>query len=205
MTPDEPPTPATPAAPDGGHGETARRRVVAAAADLLHGPPRRDGSAGGATVTAHASDRSGAMTVYLALLQDRLPVYARIMNGLTTRAGTAEVRHNLATAARATIDFYGQVLAAKLSVVADPDQLLRLRRVLAARELGPHAAHDALADYLAAERRLGRVPADTDCAAAARLLVGACLHYAFTKMLLGEVPAADAYIADMVRGLRLDP
>lgn len=46
---------------------------------------------------------------------------------------------------------------------------------------------------------------DADCAAAARLLVGACPHYAFTKMLLGEVPALNSYVADVVRGLRLVP
>ena len=197
--------PAGPSAARGGHGEAVRRRIVDAAAEILHGPPYNGQPVHGVAMPADPADRNGAVTVYLALLQDRLPVYARTMKGLAGRAGQGEVRDTLAAAARATIDFYGNVLASKVSVLGDPDQLMRLRRVLRARDLGPQAAHGAVAEYLEKERRLGRVPADADCDAAARLLVGACLHYAFTNMLLGEVPERERYIAGMVGGLRLVP
>jgi hypothetical protein len=190
----------------GSFSETVRRQVVEAAADILHGTSDADvsdgGPAGGSRFAADPSDQS-AMTLYLALLQDRLPVYARTMKGLDARVGQASVAQNLFPVAQATIDFYSEILAAKVSVFAKPDQLLQLRRVLKARDLGPHAAHEAVAGYLDKERRLGRVATDVDCSASAQLLIGACVNYAFTKMLLDDVPPHDLYITEVVHGLRL--
>lgn len=191
----------------GGLGDTVRRQVLEAAADILHGtgdPGSAGSPSGGPAMIVDPSDH-GAMTVYLALLQDRLPIYARTMKGLAARAGQDDVADNLATAGQATIDFYAEILAAKVSVFANPAQLLQLRRVLKARGLGPHIAPEAVAAYLERERELGRIAADADCDAAARLLIGSCVNYAFTKMLLEDVPAPDTYVAAMVRGLRLGP
>lgn len=42
-----------------------------------------------------------------------------------------------------------------------------------------------------------------DCVAAARLLIGACFNHAFMKMLLGDGPEDDAFVEQMIGGLRL--
>ncbi|GAA4636960.1 TetR/AcrR family transcriptional regulator [Actinoallomurus vinaceus] len=173
--------------------------MLGAAADIMRGAPAV-GSDGRAA--ADPSDQS-AVTLYLALLQDRLPVYARVMKDLGTRVGKGDVTDNLAPAAQATIGFYTGILTAKVSVFANPDQLMRLRQVFQTHDLGPQAAYDAVARYLAGERELGRIAPDVDCTAAAQLLLGACLNHVFMKMLLGEAPAEDAYIAQIIAGLRL--
>ncbi|GAB3964365.1 hypothetical protein GCM10029978_024670 [Actinoallomurus acanthiterrae] len=178
----------------GGHGDAVRHQVLGAAADIMHGAP---------VAGRVAADDQSAVTLYLALLQDRLPVYARVMKDLGSRVGEGDVAGNLAPAAQATIGFYTGILAAKVSVFANPDQLMRLRQVFQTHDLGPQAAYEAVASYLAAERELGRIAPDVDCTAAAHLLLGACLNHVFTKTLLGEAPADDAYIAQMIAGLRL--
>lgn len=161
-----------------------------------------DAKSPGRQLTSHAE-----LDLYLALLQDRLPVYVGANTDLLANVGRATVESNLIWAARATIDFYGGVLAAKVSVLARQAQLVRLREVMRPRELGPHRAADAIAEYLREEQKGGRVAADVEPLAAAQLLIGACVNYEFTRMLQGadEVPSREDYVTDMVRGLRLNP
>jgi hypothetical protein len=180
--------------------DSVRRQVVDAAAELMRGTSVT-GTSDGASGYAEQSE----LNLYLALLTDRLPVYARTMKDLDSRVGEASVAQNLSSAAQATIDFYNAILAAKLSVFTKPEQLLQLRRVLKSHDLGPQTAHEEIAAYLDKERRLGRVAADVDCGAAARLLIGAGVNYAFTKLLLDDVTPRDAYVAGIIGGLRLGP
>lgn len=189
-----------------------RRHVVEMAADGLHGT--RDVGAGEAwpdsgqdvRFPADTGDRA-AMDLYLALLQDCLPVYVSTMADLGTRAGHGSVQDNLVPVARATIDFYREILSVKISAFTRPTQLVRLRQLMRARGLGPDVAHDVVTSYLRQEQHQGRVAADADALAAARLLLGACLNYAFTAMLMGEddLPEREEYAAGIVRGLRLSP
>ena len=182
--------------------DSVRRQVVDAAGELMRATAGAASS--GATQGSDSSGQS-AMTLYLALLTDRLPVYARTMINLQAQAGEGTVEQNLMPVAQATIRFYCEILAAKVSVFTKPDQLLQLRRVLKSNHLGPHAAHDRIAAYLDRERGLGRVAADVDCATSARLLVGACVNYAFTRMLLDDVEPSEVFVEQAVRGLRIAP
>lgn len=172
--------------------DDARRRVVGAVQD-----------AGLATNTGDRAE----LDLYLALLQDRLPVYVGTLADLFADVGVGSVRERLVMAARATIDFYCGILAAKVSVFARPSQLVRLRQVMRAREMGPQRSEETIATYLREEQKLGRVSADAEPLASARLLIGGGLNYAFVRMLKGEVymPPTEDYAADIVRGLRLDP
>ena len=151
--------------------------------------------------TGHA-----AVDVYLAMLQDRLPVYVHALSA-ATQAGYGNVDENLCLTARATIDFYAGILPVKVSVLAVPAQLVGLRHAMKARGLGPDRAEDGVAGYLLDEQQLARVAADADPRASARLLLGACLSYSFNAMLLGDdgVPPAGEYVPGVVRALRLAP
>jgi hypothetical protein len=189
----DPPSPRPSPAAD--NTDTVRRHVVDVAAELMRGPRPTD-------FTADASDQS-AMNLYLTLLMDRLPVLARALGDLTARAGTATVEENLIPVAHATVEFYSEILVAKLSVINKPDQLVQLRRALKARNFGPQRVYGRIAAYLEEERDLGRTPADLDCDASAQLLLGACVNYGFTKLLLGEVEPLDSFVEQSVRGLRL--
>jgi hypothetical protein len=188
----------------GNNIDSVRRQVVDAAAELMRATTGTGAPGAGKGFTADSSGQS-AMTLYLALLTDRLPVYARTIMNLQAQVGEGSVEQNLAPAAEATIQFYCEILAAKVSVFTKPDQLLQLRRVLKSNDLGPHAAHERIAAYLEQERGLGRIAADVDCDASARLLVGACVNYAFTKMLLDDVEPSEIFIEQVVRGLRIAP
>ncbi|MGP4020071.1 hypothetical protein [Saccharopolyspora sp. 5N708] len=65
------------------------------------------------------------------------------------------------------------------SLFSEPNLLAAHRNALRDRHLGPHVARDALAAYLAAEQRAGAINPEADPAAAAALLLGACLQNAF--------------------------
>jgi hypothetical protein len=197
MNPDSSsPSPATPA---DGTSDAVRRQVVDVATELMRGAACAPGGAG---LTADSSGQS-AMNLYLALLTDRLPVFARALLTLRSRIGEGNVEENLIQAAQATIQFYSEILAAKVSVFTQPDQLVQLRRTLRSHGLGPQEAHERIAAYLSEELRLGRIGADVDCHACAQLLIGACVNYAFTKMLLDEVMPREVFVERAVRGLRL--
>jgi AefR-like transcriptional repressor, C-terminal domain len=182
--------------------DSVRRQVVDAAGELMRATA---GTASSGAVQGSDSSGQSAMTLYLALLTDRLPVYARTMINLQEQVGEGTVERNLLPVAQATIQFYCEILAAKVSVFTKPDQLLQLRRVLKSNNLGPHSAHVRVAAYLDRERELGRVAADVDCDASARLLIGACVNYAFTKMLLDDVEPSEVFVEQVVRGLRIAP
>ena len=173
----------------------------------------RDGSgSSGAAAAAGvwpggATGGHAAADFYLAMLQDRLPVYVHALSAATARAGDGSVDENLSAAARAMIDFYAGILPVKVSVLAVPAQLIELRHAMKARGLGPYRAEDAVAGYLREEQQLGQIAADADPQASARLLLGACLSYSFSAMLLGDdsVPPPGEYAIGLVRGLRLAP
>ncbi|MDN3352047.1 TetR/AcrR family transcriptional regulator C-terminal domain-containing protein [Actinomadura sp. DC4] len=184
--------------------DSVRRKVVDVAAELMRGAPAAVGASSAPVFGGDSSDQS-AMNLYLALLMDQLPVYARTLIDLESRVGEGSVEQNLIPAGLATIQFYCEILAAKVSVFTKPDQLVQLRQGLRSRDMGPQAGYTRVAAYLGEERRLGRIAADVDCDAAAQLLVGACLNYAFTKMLLDDVPPREPFVERAVRGLRLCP
>ena len=165
-----------------------RRRVVEAVSDSMRSVQN----------TEH-----GELHLYLSLLQDRLPIYVGTVADLVSHAGEASVRKNLEMVAEATISFYSEVLAAKVAVLASPAQLVRLRQVMRPRQLGPDQAEHAVAAYLRQERELGRLSAEVDPVGAARLLIGACLNYAFSRLLLGDdaLPPRHEYATVLVRGL----
>ncbi len=146
-----------------------------------------------------------AADFYLAMLQDRLPVYVHSLSTATARTGEGRVEENLSLIARATIDFYAAILPVKVSVLAVPAELIELRHAMKARGLGPDRAEDGVTGYLQEEQRLGQVPADADPRACARLLLGACVSYSFSAILLGDdrVMPAGEYVPSIVRGLRL--
>ncbi|TMR07357.1 hypothetical protein ETD83_01010 [Actinomadura soli] len=172
--------------------DRVRRRVVEAVSDSMRSVQHRE---------------HGELHLYLSLLQDRLPVYVGTVADLLSHVGQASVHKNLVMVAEATIGFYNEVLAAKVAVLANPVQLVRLRQVMEPRQLGPHQAENSVAAYLQKEQELGRVAARVEPLGAARLLIGACLNCAFTVLLLGDdaLPPRHEYATGLVHGLHLSP
>ncbi len=149
----------------------------------------------------------GSVDHFLALLQDRLPLWLRMLHDLTHRAGRGTVGGNLAPVARAGIDHYVEVQSAALPAFTSPQVTVRFRQALRDTGLGPGAEVEPLAAYLEAERRLSRLAPQVDPRASARLLLAGCFHRAYIELFVGTygVPERDVSAEEIVRELRLEP
>ncbi|SEH00803.1 hypothetical protein SAMN05444920_117234 [Nonomuraea solani] len=149
----------------------------------------------------------GSVDHYLALLQDRLPLWLSILHDLDHRIGKGCVSDNLLPVAQAGIDYHLEVQGAALPAFTSPSVTVRFREAIRDTGLGPRMEIAPLAAYLAAERDLGRIRPDVDPEASARLLVAGCFHRAYIEMFLG----ADGGLSredsarEIVRELRLEP
>lgn len=153
-------------------------------------------------------DRSGgSVDHFLALLQDRLPLWLSILHDLSHRTGKGCVSDNLLPVVRAGIDYYIDVQSAALPAFTSPNVTVRFRQAVRDTGLGPSTEVTPLAAYLAAEQRLGRVRSDVDPEASARLLIAGCFHRAYIEMFLGAdtEPTREASALEIVRELRLEP
>lgn len=149
----------------------------------------------------------GQVTHFLALLQDRLPLWLGVLRDLEHRAGRGQVRDNLVVVARAGIGYYADVQSAALPVFSSPAVTVRFRHALKANGLGPPAEVTPLASYLREERLLGRVAAEVDPEASARLLLAGCLGHASVELFVGADagPSRETAAEEIVRELRLEP
>jgi hypothetical protein len=176
-----------------------RRRIVEATSQLMR---ERDN-------TAMAGEMAPAMRfdAFLALLQDRLPVWNRVLGDLSHLVGKADVNEVLIPVARAAIEFNVEILGAGTIAFTSPDQLIRFRRAMGVQGLGPQESLEPLVAYLAAEQRLGRIASDIDPDATARLLLGACFQHAYIEVIMGRdaVPSREDTADQVVYGLRLSP
>ena len=164
-----------------GSGRDLRERIVEAAARVI----RERGLAGARTraIAEAAGCAEGSIYRYfptkvdvlLAAVRAQLAAPGEQLRHLPAAAGSATVEENLLAAARAALAFYGDLVPLADGVAADAE--------LQAEQRGPL---DAVASYLEAERRLGRVRSDADPALAARLLLDGCLGESFLDALTGS-------------------
>ncbi|MEU6072843.1 TetR/AcrR family transcriptional regulator [Micromonospora sp. NPDC047074] len=166
----------------------ALERVIAG-----DGPTRLTGRA----VTREAGVATGLLYAHFANFDDFLAGYAvdrtfqisGEVAGLPGRAGSGTVAGNLSEALLATPR--GTLLALTRLMASSPELAANVRAVLGDGAAGLQAIERAVAEYLAAEQRLGRVPAGTDTEALALAAVGVLHHVA----LSGETgPMADTRI-----------
>jgi AcrR family transcriptional regulator len=190
---------------------TARERFLDAAAEVL----RTRGFAAATTKEiASAAGLSEAMLykvfrdkvdLFLGVLTERLPRVALVRDGVVEQVGHGELGANLEQLAVELLVFYSETFPIAASVFSDQRLLSDLRDTLRDRGRGPQVNVEAVTDYLTAEQQAGRVAATAQPAAAAELLVGACLHRAFlTRFNGGDLTARELsqFAADVVDTLR---
>ncbi|MGV9779248.1 hypothetical protein [Streptosporangium sp. NPDC003464] len=167
---------------------------------------REEGESSAPYAYLRGSQPGHAVDMFLALLQDRLPVWLRILDDLMHLVGKGRVSDNLLPIARAGIDYYAEVQAAALPAFSSPSVTVRFREALRDTEIGPMSEVVPLTEYLAAEQRAGRVSPEVDPLASARLLLAGCLRHAYYEMLVGadSLPSRDTSAEEIVRELRLD-
>jgi len=118
--------------------------------------------------------------LFLAVLDERAPGgLLPLLSKLQPSGIEATVERNLTDVARAAIIFYRHNFPIAASLFSDPALLGAHRDALAVRDAGPHVPSDELATYLAVEQAAGGISPDVDPGAAAALLLGACLQFAF--------------------------
>jgi len=148
--------------------------------------------------------------LFLCVLSTRLPPLIALLAELPERAGRGTVTATLEEVARAAVAFYDRSVPIAASLFADPQLLARHRERIGESGAGPQRPSEALAAYLRAEQRLGRLSRSAKPAVAAGLLLGACFQRAFLRSFLGEQTDAEAdavFAHDAVRTLlrRLAP
>jgi hypothetical protein len=148
-----------------------------------------------------------AVDMFLALLQDRLPLWLKILDDLMHLVGKGRVSDNLLPIARAGIDYYAEVQSAALPAFTSPSVTVRFRAAMKDTELGPMSEVIPLTEYLAAEQREGRIAPGVDPLASARLLLAGCFRHAYYELFVGTdfVPSRDDSAEEIIRELRLEP
>ncbi|MEU9115293.1 TetR/AcrR family transcriptional regulator [Streptomyces sp. NPDC048483] len=161
-----------------------RERLFAAAEQVL----AREGPGGltGRAITTEAGCAKGLLNTHFAgldefiaeLCLDRFARTARAAGELPARAGKDTIAENLLSVALVLLDSAGPA-AASLALTR-PAAFLRVREALEGGAPGFAAVEEAVAAYLRAEQRLGRLAPDADTGAIALALVGTVHHLLMT-------------------------
>ena len=180
-------------------GRVSRRgEIVAAAAGLL-----RERGLQGVTTRAIAEAvpcSEGAIYVHfkdrleliLAVLEVHLPEMLVPLHGLRGRIGEGTVEENLIAAVEGLVRFQQRVVGMLCSLVSEPELRGRFRERLGAEGRGPERGIRTLAEYIAEEQALGRVPGEVDAMQAARGLMAGAFFHVFTEELFGRRDTLDA-------------
>ncbi|MGW3997238.1 TetR/AcrR family transcriptional regulator [Amycolatopsis sp. NPDC004772] len=171
----------------------SREEIVAAAAKVM----REQGYAHATTkVIAQTAGYSEAMLykhfrdktdLFRSVLAEELPALGTLLAELTADPGRAPLRDNLVRLTRLGLAFYVDSFPIAVSMFSSKELLRSHRERL--RGHGPHLPLRGVADYLRAERALGRIKAEADVEAAAALLLGACFQQAFLATFEEREPA----------------
>jgi len=169
----------------------ATTRAIAAAAGCSEG-----------TIYRYFPDKN---SLVLEVIKSRFPGFFELVSVFPAKAGTATVKANLEEMAVASLAFYREILPISAGVLSDRELLVAHRLFFAKTHCGPARALAAVAAYIKAEQKLGRVSKQTSPRHASRLLLGSLFAQAFLFELTGEGcegPSADpALVTGVVKTL----
>jgi AcrR family transcriptional regulator len=185
-------------------GEATRRRLIEATRSVVsevgyaHASTRAIARAAGVaegTIYRHFPDKTSLFLA--AVVAANAPVIEWVTT-LPARAGQGTVEGNLADAANRLVGLRDQILPLELAIAADPELAAQRRATIAAAGSSlPPGPPEAVAAYLAAEQRLGRVRAGIDAGEAAAVLLG--LLFALAGMPgIGDEDLGPARVASAV-------
>lgn len=154
----------------------ASTRAIAEAAGMAEG-----------TLYRHFPDKTA---LFFAAALDASPAVLEWVEALPSRAGSDSVEANLAAAVERLATLQERVLPLEIAIQADPELAAQRRALLAGGGMppGPPAA---IAAYLAAEQRLGRVRSDIDPGEVALMMLALLFGMAIASTNASETLPAE--------------
>ena len=127
----------------------------------------------------------GRVELLLAMLEESLPDMLEPLKTLRESVGRSSPHKNLAMALQGIFKFHRRIVPAACGLFAEPELLAAYRGSLARQGKGPHLSMAALADYITAEQKLGRIDAVVDAKLSASLLMSSSFFRAFLEEFVG--------------------
>lgn len=189
---------------------TTRDRILDGAAEVMrtrglaHTTTKEIARAAGYSEATLYKLFTDKVELFLCVLTERLPSIGLVRDELSARVGNNTVEGTLREAVEQILAFYTASFPMSASVFADADLLARHRDGVLSRGAGPAKVNQAVADYLRAEQRAGRVGPRARPDAIASALVGACFQRAFLQAFTGESPTEEQqrrFTADLLATL----
>ena len=186
-------------------GQATRARLIEATLTVVrdvgypHASTRAIAQAAGVaegTIYRHFPDKTALF--FAAVMESNAPIIEALA-ALPERAGQATVERNLIDAAVQLAGLQDQIMPLELAIAVDPELATQRRRALAAAGGSlPVGPPEAIAIYLAAEQRLGRVSAEVDPREAAVIILAALFGLAAGRAA-GGATLEDAEVTSAVR------
>jgi AcrR family transcriptional regulator len=128
----------------------------------------------------------GRLELLLAMLEESLPDMLGPLLTLRESVGKNSAQANLATALLGIFKFHCRVVTGTAGLFAEPELLAAYRGSLARQGKGPHLSMAAMAEYIAAEQKLGRIDSGVQAELAAYLLMSSSFFRAFMESFSGN-------------------
>jgi|UPI00047D1006 AcrR family transcriptional regulator len=193
-------------------GRPSRRGEIVAATERLV----RERGASAVTTRAIAQNvpcSEGAIYVHfkdrvdllLAVLEESLPEMLVPLHALKAKVGEGTPEENLVTAVEGLRRFQERVVVMLCSLAGEPELRDRFQSALKEHGRGPQRGVGTLAEYINAEKLLGRIGLAVDDTTAAQMLMGSTFFQVFCAGVLGdELPLDVRRMVRMVIGLGLE-
>jgi AcrR family transcriptional regulator len=145
----------------------------------------------------------GRLELLLAMLQEGLPEMLGPLQLLKESVGRGFAQANLTAALGGIFKFHQRVAPKAGGLFAEPELLIAYRESLAREGKGPHLSMGAVADYIAAEQKLGRIHSGVDAKLAAYLLMSSSFYRAFMEHFSGRKlqPSWDEFAKRLVEAV----
>jgi AcrR family transcriptional regulator len=124
----------------------------------------------------------GRLELFLAMLEESLPDMLGPLQRLRESVGKDSPRRNLAIALQGIFSFHRRVLPVTCGLFAEPELLDAYRQSLARQGKGPHLSMCAIAEYIVAEQKIGRIASDANPELTAYLLMSSSFFRAFMEL-----------------------